>query len=566
MDLDISQHTDSLAAVSELSFQRIFENAPHPYLILRADRLFTIVAVSERYLTVTGTQRENIIGRGLFAVFPNNPDDPSDTGTSDLAISLERVLRDRAQDVMGVQRYDVPSGDGFQEKYWSPVNTPLFDRDGTISLIIHHAEDVTEFVQMRERHSADIADRRTLRPDRMQAEVLLRAGEVKEANQKLKAAQKTLELREQELAQLNESLERRVSERTMELQASNERLAAEIEARTRAEQRFQTLIEFAPSAILLTDRNGIIEMANAKVEQIFNYSKAELLGRSVDLLVPERLRARHAQLRADFHSAPLPRSLELERTLYGIRKDGSEFPLEIALNPIETNEGNKVLAAVVDIQDRKQKEDSIKSSLKEKVTLLSEIHHRVKNNLQIITSLLDLQSMQIDDPVAHAMLQSSMNRIQSMALIHQTLYQSKDFALVDFDDVLKTLVSNVASSYRIDDARVELTIHSVPLKLSISAAIPCGLIVNELITNALKHAFPGTRRGEIIVRLSVDDHHALLSVSDNGVGLPRAIDLGNTHSLGLELITILTDQLNGTLGIERAEPTRFSIRFPLDRE
>jgi len=566
MELETSSDTATVALVAEIDFQRIFESCPHPYLILRADDGFTIAAVSERYLAVTGTQRETLIGRGLFDAFPNNPDDPSDTGTTDLAISLERVLRDKAQDVMGVQRYDVPSADGFQVKYWSPVNTPVFDRGGAIPLIIHHVEDVTEFVQMRERHNADNADRGTPQPDRMQAEVLLRAREVKEANQKLKAAQKTLELREQQLAQLNESLERRVSERTLELQASNERLAGEIEARTRAEQRFQSLFEFAPSATLLTDRHGVIEMVNAQVEQVFNYSKAELLGRPVDLLVPERLHAQHAQLRAAFHGAPAPRPLELERTLYGIRKDGSEFPLEIALNPIETSEGTKVLAAVVDIQDRKQKEDSIKSSLKEKVTLLSEIHHRVKNNLQIISSLLDLQSMQIDDPTAHAMLQSSMNRIQSMALIHQTLYQSTDFSLVDFDDVLKTLVSNAASSYRIDEARVELTIHCVPLKLSISAAIPCGLIVNELITNALKHAFPGARRGEIIVRLSVDDSQATLSVSDNGVGIPRDINLDNTRSLGLELIAILTDQLNGTLSIERAEPTRFSVRFPLDRE
>lgn len=411
---------------ASIDFQRIFESCPHPYLVLRTDSIFTIAAASERYLMVTGTQRGAVVGRGLFEAFPPNPDS-TDTGTTNLLISLERVLRDRTQDVMGVQRYDLPDTDGFQMKYWSPVNTPVFDIEGNIPLIIHHVEDVTEFVQMRTRYPTHEQDRRTQRPDRMQAEVLLRASEVTKANQQLKVAQKTLELRERELAQLNESLEQRVVKRTLELQASNERLAGE---------------------------------------------------------------------------------------------------------------------------------------MKEKVTLLSEIHHRVKNNLQIISSLLDLQSMQMDDPIPRAMLQNSMNRIQSMALIHQTLYQSKDFAKVAFDEVLTTLSSNVASSYCIDESRIRLTVDTTPLKLSISTAIPCGLIVNELITNALKHAFPGGRSGEIKVSLrEIGGGEVELSVCDDGVGLPQDTSFDTSRSLGLELITILTEQLGGTLRIERSDPTCFCVRF-----
>lgn len=412
-----------------IDFQRLFESCPHPYLVLRPDSSFTITAASERYLSVTGTQREAIVGRALFEAFPANPGAADNTGASSLQTSLERVLRDRTQDVMGVQRYDLPGPDGLQMRYWSPVNTPVFDLDGNIPLIIHHVEDVTEFVQMRERQPTFEADRRTLQPDRMQAEVLLRAREVSKANHQLKAAQRTLELRERELAQLNESLEQRVSTRTLEWQASNERLAGE---------------------------------------------------------------------------------------------------------------------------------------MKEKVTLLSEIHHRVKNNLQIISSLLDLQSMQMEDPTARAMLQNSMNRIQSMALIHQTLYQSNGFARVAFDEILNTLASNVASSYCIDESRIALTIDAAPLKLSISSAIPCGLIVNELLTNALKHAFPDGRRGTIRVCLRAgDDREAELSVCDDGVGLPNNASPDTSRTLGLELITILTDQLSGTLEIEPGAPTCFRVRFPL---
>lgn len=199
--MDVKQSTD----VGEIDFQRLFESCPHPYLILRPSPSFTIAAVSECYLDVTGTQRAAILGRGLFEVFPDNPDDAAASGTSDLRSSLERVLRDRVQDVMGVQKYDIPTGVGFQVKYWSPVNTPVFDSDSKIVAIIHHVEDVTEFMLLRDR--AEKAQQSTTSAaDRMEAEVLRRASEVKDANRQLKVAKAELERRETELASLNERL------------------------------------------------------------------------------------------------------------------------------------------------------------------------------------------------------------------------------------------------------------------------------------------------------------------------------------------------------------------------
>src|ERR1700722_5245676 len=177
------------------------------------------------------------------------------------------------------------------------------------------------------------------------------------------------------------------------------------------------------------------------------------------------------------------------RDLYGFKNVGSVFPIRIGLNPIETDEGDMVLSAIVDISDRKQKEERIQAALREKDVLLGEIHHRVKNNLQIVYSLLDLQSARICDPMVLDMLRDSQNRIRSMAMIHQTLYQSKDFAEVDFGRFLESLVPTLIASYGVDPNSITLSIDAEHFRLPIDAAIPCGLVVNELISNSLKHAF-----------------------------------------------------------------------------
>ncbi len=198
--------------------------------------------------------------------------------------------------------------------------------------------------------------------------------------------------------------------------------------------------------------------------------------------------------------------------------------------------------------------------------LLGEIHHRVKNNLQIVHSLLGLQSTSISDEIVVGMLRESQNRIRSMALIHQTLYESKDFARVDFRNFLESLVPTLISSYGVASERISLKLNSIDVFLPINTAIPCGLIVNEIIANSLKHAFPGNREGTIGIDLShLDATTVRLTVNDDGVGIPESRDLTDTTTLGLQLITMLTDQLGGTLSIRRADPTQFDIRFPMEK-
>ena len=184
----------------------------------------------------------------------------------------------------------------------------------------------------------------------------------------------------------------------------------------------------------------------------------------------------------------------------------------------------------------------------------------------ILHSLLDLQSSNITDTVVLGLMRESQNRIRSMALIHQTLYESKDFARVDFGNFLEVLVPALISSYAVGLPHFKLAIDAQDVLIPINAAIPCGLVVNELISNALKHAFPHGREGAINIHLAPENgDHVLLIVSDDGVGIPEDFDIDAATTLGLQLVTLLVDQLAGELDIQRANPTRFSVRFPLQR-
>jgi PAS domain S-box-containing protein len=336
------------------------------------------------------------------------------------------------------------------------------------------------------------------------------------------------------------------------------------DAISRNEQRLHLIVESVPNALVMINRSGLIEMLNAETERLFGYSRDELLGQPVEKLVPERHSSHHPELRRAFSDDPRARPMGVGRDLFALRKDGTEFPVEIGLNPIETDDGTMVLSAVVDITDRKQREERLQVALREKEVLLAEIHHRVKNNLQVVSSLLSLQSAEIgDDRVLDAMRECQ-NRITSMSLIHQTLYESQDFAEVDFGQFLNALVPVLVSTYALDPSRISIDIELPSMKLPINAAIPCGLIVNELISNALKHAFPGDRRGRVGVAMKhEEENHVSLTVSDDGVGLPDEAYASSAKTLGLQIVNVLTSQLEGVLYINPRAPTQFTVRFSL---
>jgi two-component sensor histidine kinase len=214
-----------------------------------------------------------------------------------------------------------------------------------------------------------------------------------------------------------------------------------------------------------------------------------------------------------------------------------------------------------EILDRERAESRLRASLREKDTLLQEIHHRVKNNLQVVSSLLKLQSRTVQDPVTLQVLQESQNRLRSMALIHERLYQSDSLAQIDFAEYLRSLTRYLVRSYRSVSGPVAVGFQVESIPLSIERAVPCGLIVNELVSNALKYAFPGGRPGKVEVGLSRADGHLWLSVRDDGVGLPEDLDVEKLDSLGLQLVYMLAGQLGGEVHIDTRLGTTFEISF-----
>jgi len=224
---------------------------------------------------------------------------------------------------------------------------------------------------------------------------------------------------------------------------------------------------------------------------------------------------------------------------------------------------NAVTERLGRIIERIQVEEQIKSSLKEKEILLSEIHHRVKNNMQVISSLLKLQSAKIEDKKYVDLFKDSENRIRSMSLIHEKLYQSKDFANVDFNGYVKSIAKDLIRSYAVTPDKIKLNTKIEDVSLGFDNAIPCGLIINELISNSLKYAFPKDRKGEIKITFrSINSHEIEFTVSDDGIGIPAEIDIRETESLGLQLVHILAeDQIDGSIELDREAGTAFRIRF-----
>jgi two-component sensor histidine kinase len=214
------------------------------------------------------------------------------------------------------------------------------------------------------------------------------------------------------------------------------------------------------------------------------------------------------------------------------------------------------------IEERKHAQEQLSASLGEKVVLLQEIHHRVKNNLQIISALLSLQSEHIKDAETLQMFQESRNRVRSMALVHEKLYESEDLSRIDFGQYIQNLARYLQSTYAVDPSIIKLRIETEEVFLGIDTAVPAGLIVNELFSNSLKHAFPDGREGEICVQFrSIGNGQLVLKTIDNGVGLPQGRDLRDGSSLGLQLVDALVRQIEGRMEMEGNGGTTFTVTF-----
>lgn len=244
-----------------------------------------------------------------------------------------------------------------------------------------------------------------------------------------------------------------------------------------------------------------------------------------------------------------------------VTKNGEEIPVEINAH-VFTLRGDKVVLSIGrDITLRKKREAELQKSLEEKEMLLKEIHHRVKNNLNVISSLLNLQSRYIKDKAALEVFRESQRRARSMALIHKMLYQSKDLKCIDFGEYLETLAGELFHSYVTDPESVKLNLVVGKVQMDINTSIPLGLIVNELISNSLKHAFPEGYKGELTVKLAQEGSYYHLIVADDGVGLPEDLDLEKTNSLGMRLVNTLIKQIKGEIEFKRDNGTKIIIKF-----
>ena len=344
-------------------------------------------------------------------------------------------------------------------------------------------------------------------------------------------------------------LQEKVDARTHELQEKNLELA-----------KLSLVASETDNAVMIFNESLDLEWVNTGFTKLTGYTLAEVK------------KARGPQLE-DLTSNPLVkehldeciaerRSFIYESELFS--NEGRQIWTSSTLTPI-MNEAGKLTNIVVidtDISLRKKMEEQIRASLEERGVLLREIHHRVKNNLQIIISLFNLQTHYVQDPNASKALREGQNRIKSMALIHERFYQSDGLSKIDFDDYISRLTENLLQTSGINSGNVALKIITEKISLDIDTAVPCGLIINEVVSNSIKHAFNDGRKGEIVIQFSkISDTNYRLMIADNGVGLPAGFTLEKSDSLGISLIQALTEQIDGKLSMESSNGVKYIIDF-----
>jgi PAS domain S-box-containing protein len=338
-----------------------------------------------------------------------------------------------------------------------------------------------------------------------------------------------------------------------------ERKKAEQELRD-SEKKFRGVVENANDAIYIITADGF-EYVNSAFEKLTGYSTEDVCEESFNfwsIIHPDDVKMIKGREDARRKGKEVPSRYEFRV----LAKDGKTKTVEPATVHIGEKGELKVMGILRDVTDRKQAEEKVKASLHEKDVLLREIHHRVKNNMQIISSLLRLQSRLIGDDGLIEMFKESQNRIRSMALIHEKLYQTDDFAKINFAEYIRSLVVHLFHTYKVNPNIVRMNTDVQNVFLDINKAIPCGLIINELVSNSLKHAFPNNKRGEIGIKLSSNQKNKTkLTVKDNGVGLPKSVNFRDPETLGLQLVSDLIEQIEGKIKLERTAGTAFHITF-----
>ncbi len=348
----------------------------------------------------------------------------------------------------------------------------------------------------------------------------------------------------------------------VQLEERSRHLEKVVTALAKSEERFRETFELAAVGISQVALDGGFIRVNRQFGEIVGYTAEELLQLTFqEITHPE-------DLEVDLENVGKVLAGEIDQYSMGkryVRKDASIVWVNLTVSLARDESGNPrhFIAVIEDTTRHKRAELAVKDSLREKEVLLREIHHRVKNNMQVISSLLNLQARNIEDPNLRKMFQESQSRVRAMALIHEVLYGSDDLSRIDLEDYVSKLAKSLTRMYGADAGRIRLEVAAKDVTLGIDDTVPCGLVINELLSNSLKYAFPDGRPGEISINaVATDDDRIVLTVRDDGVGIPDDVDIRHTESMGMGLVTgLVENQLGGQLELDRTGGTCFTIVF-----
>lgn len=353
-----------------------------------------------------------------------------------------------------------------------------------------------------------------------------------------------------ELEKAKADLEQRVLERTQALQLSEERLQ----------------MALAGSGDGLWDWNITTKEVyfSPRWQQMLGYEVNELpghIGTWESLIHPDDKPSHMEALALHMQDSRVPYAFDYRiKTKLGGWKWIGNYGQVVTRN--ENGDAVRMSGTHKDISDRKQREQELAESLAEKNVMLQEIHHRVKNNLQIICSLLNLQT-QSSDPQIVEIMKESQNRVKSMALVHENLYKSENLSKINLESYVQDLSKNLLRSYHSKTSAIKISVAVSNISLDIDTAVPCGLIINELVSNALKYAFPQQQQGEVKISIfKADNQDVILNIADDGIGLPPEINIEQINTMGLRMVTALIRQISGTLSVNREAGSSFTISFP----
>ena len=332
-------------------------------------------------------------------------------------------------------------------------------------------------------------------------------------------------------------------------------------AQIRQREKFwRQILNSTLDAIVVIDKQGIVLFFNAGAELMLGYHVDEVVGQNVSMLVPSPYQQAHDGYLRHYLETGEAGIIGKSRDFEIIRKDGTKLSINLRVTEMETGDDPMFIGVIHDISERKEYEQELTQSLEEKKTLLKEIHHRVKNNLMVVSSILEMQEDDDDDSELNRSLRVCQDRIDSMALIHEKLYQSTTLAEVDFGSYLDELIDRLMATYHADSGKIHVIKDLTSTHLNVETATPLGLIVNELVANCLKHAFIEGAPGEIRISCNqAEDGLLTLCVSDNGCGLPENFNLEQVESLGMQLVSLLSGQLDANVQIDQDNGTRICL-------